>query len=230
MLPPFPRQPGKRRDAMMRSCVVSLLVVSAVGLLVAADGPGPAARVEDEKAIRDVIERMGKAWNAHDIKAFSKDLDEDVAVVNRFGHWMNGRAEVERHLSGLHASPYRDHLMDRSSRVEPRPVPHVRRGSGARTRQGGDGPRPSGPTSSRSRDGRWVGPVGRHHRAEGTARRLMVPWVKSGPGLFNHLIHTARPLSPPLSARGRGSHSRPPLRGPTTRHFSQWCDKGRAPM
>jgi uncharacterized protein (TIGR02246 family) len=103
---------------MTRSCVVMLAAFSAAGLSVAADGPGPAARPEDEKAIRGVIEAMSKAWNAHDVKAFSKDLAEDVSVVNRFGHWMNGRAELERHLSELHASPYRDHLVDRSSRVE----------------------------------------------------------------------------------------------------------------
>jgi uncharacterized protein (TIGR02246 family) len=103
---------------MTRSCVTMLAAVSAVGLFGAADGPAPVARPEDEKAIRGVIEQMAKAWNAHDIKAFSKDLAEDVSVVNRFGHWMNGRTEVERHLTDLHASPYRDHLVDRSSKVE----------------------------------------------------------------------------------------------------------------
>ena len=103
---------------MRRSCVALLAVVSAVGLFAAARGQAPAARSEDEQAIRDLIERMSKSWNAHDIKAFMKDVAEDVAVVNRFGHWINGRAELERHLTGLHASPYRDHLVDRSSSVE----------------------------------------------------------------------------------------------------------------
>ena len=103
---------------MRKSCVVVMVAASAIGLFVAADDPGVAGRGEDEKAIRALIERLGKAWNAHDMKGFSADLAEDVDVVNRFGHWMSGRAEVEAHLIGLHASPYRDHLVDRSSKVE----------------------------------------------------------------------------------------------------------------
>ena len=103
---------------MRTSWVVVVLAASAIGLFVAADDPGAAGRREDEKAIRALLEQLGKSWNAHDIKGFSAHLAEDVDVVNRFGHWMSGRAEVEAHLTALHASPYRDHLVDRSSKVE----------------------------------------------------------------------------------------------------------------
>ena len=103
---------------MRKSCVVVMVAASAIGLFVAVDDPVAAGRGEDEEAIRALIEQLGKAWNAHDIKGFSAHLAEDVDVVNRFGRWMSGRAEVEAHLIGLHASPYRDHLVDRSSKVE----------------------------------------------------------------------------------------------------------------
>ena len=103
---------------MMKSCVVVLAAISAVGLLVAADEPRPSAQVEDEKAIRAILGEMDKAWNAHDMKAFSAHIAEDVEVVNRFGQWISGKAEVGAHLIGLHASPFRDHLVGRSSKVE----------------------------------------------------------------------------------------------------------------
>jgi uncharacterized protein (TIGR02246 family) len=103
---------------MRKTCVATLVTASAVGLFAAADDPKALGRVEDEKAIRALIEELGKSWNAHDMKGFSAHLAEDVDVVNRFGQCMSGRAGVEAHLIGLHASPYRDHLVDRSSKVD----------------------------------------------------------------------------------------------------------------
>ncbi len=102
----------------MRGSCAAMLAISAIGLLNASDEPGPAARVEDEKAIRSILGELDRAWNAHDMKAFAAHLTEDVDVVNRFGHWISGKAQVEAHLIGLHASPYRDHLVGRTSTVE----------------------------------------------------------------------------------------------------------------
>jgi uncharacterized protein (TIGR02246 family) len=93
-----------------------------VGLLNAADDPhrGTLAKDKqsDEKAIRALLADLEKAWNAHDIKTFMTPFAQDADVVNRLGLWMKGRAEVEKHLIGLHASPFRDHLVNRSSQVE----------------------------------------------------------------------------------------------------------------
>jgi uncharacterized protein (TIGR02246 family) len=105
----------------MTSFAVVVTTVLAVGLLLGADEPRPgtpAAREGDEKVIRELIGRLAEEWNNHDMKAFSARLAEDADVINRFGHWMKGRAEIEKHLIGLHASPYRDKLVDRSSKVE----------------------------------------------------------------------------------------------------------------
>jgi uncharacterized protein (TIGR02246 family) len=91
----------------------------AVGLILGADEPRPAAaKGADEKAIRELLADLEKDWNKHDMKAFSARLAEDADAINRFGLWMHGRAEIERHLVGLHASPFRDHLGSRSSKVE----------------------------------------------------------------------------------------------------------------
>jgi uncharacterized protein (TIGR02246 family) len=77
-----------------------------------------AAKEGDEKEIRALLGHLEEAWNRHDMKTFSTGFTEDVNVVNRFGQWMKGRAEVEKHLIELHAAPFRDHLVSRSSKVE----------------------------------------------------------------------------------------------------------------
>jgi uncharacterized protein (TIGR02246 family) len=93
-----------------------------LGLLIAADDPRPgdrsAAREADETAIQALLRQMGEEWNAHNMKDFATHLAEDADTVNRLGQWMKGRVEIEKHLVGLHASPFRDHLVGRSSKVE----------------------------------------------------------------------------------------------------------------
>ncbi len=93
-----------------------------VGLLTAADDPKPGAVVgaaaADEQVIQALICKMGEEWNKHDLPSFVSQLAEDADTVNRFGKWMKGRAEIEKHLLVLHSSPYRDHLAGRSSKVE----------------------------------------------------------------------------------------------------------------
>jgi uncharacterized protein (TIGR02246 family) len=96
-------------------------MVVSVGLLLGAGEPQRGAATapdRDEQAIRTLLQQLEQRWNAHDMKTFVAHLAEDADVVNRFGHWMKGRAEIERHLVALHASPFRNHLVDRSSHVE----------------------------------------------------------------------------------------------------------------
>jgi uncharacterized protein (TIGR02246 family) len=105
----------------MKFFAIAGSTVLAVGLLLAADDPGaeaPAAREGDEKAIRALLAQLGEAWNQHDVKTFVAGVSEDADVVNRFGQWMKSRAEIEKHLTELHASPIRDFLVDRSTQVE----------------------------------------------------------------------------------------------------------------
>jgi uncharacterized protein (TIGR02246 family) len=104
---------------LLGGLVATVLIV---GLLNAADDPLRGAPAKDkqseEQAIRTLLADLEKAWNAHNIKAFMAQIAEDADVVNRFGLWMKGRADVEKHLVELHASPFRDHLVNRSSQVE----------------------------------------------------------------------------------------------------------------
>ena len=76
------------------------------------------ARDADEKAIRSLIARMVEDWNKHDMKSFSSQFTDDGDSVNRFGQWFRGRAKIEEHLIELHASPFRDQLVGRTSEVQ----------------------------------------------------------------------------------------------------------------
>jgi uncharacterized protein (TIGR02246 family) len=94
----------------------------ALGLLVAMADPRGRARGAahdgDEKEIRALLQQLGEAWNRHDVKAFMERVAADADAVNRFGQWFHGRPELEKHLTELHAAPFRDMLVDRSSKVE----------------------------------------------------------------------------------------------------------------
>jgi uncharacterized protein (TIGR02246 family) len=100
--------------------VFSPLVASAlaVGLLIAADDPKSVGQTGDEKAIRELLAKSEKDWNAHDVKGFMASVAEDADAVNRFGQFFKGRTALEKHLVELHKAPFRDHLVSRSSTVE----------------------------------------------------------------------------------------------------------------
>jgi uncharacterized protein (TIGR02246 family) len=101
----------------MKSIPMVVGAFLAVGMLTAADTPRAPGEA-DEKVIRQLLGRMEEKWNAHDVKAFLVDFAQDADVVNRFGLWFKGQSEIEKHLTELHASPFRDHLVGRSSKVE----------------------------------------------------------------------------------------------------------------
>ena len=93
----------------------------ALGLFSAADPQGRArgaAPAGDEAEIRALLRQLGEAWNKHDVKAFMAPVAEDADAVNRFGQWYRGRTQLEKHLRELHAAPFRDMLVDRSSTIE----------------------------------------------------------------------------------------------------------------
>jgi uncharacterized protein (TIGR02246 family) len=106
----------------MRSSLGILALSVPLGLLFATDvslkGAQAAADDRDEREIRALLQELGEAWNKHDVKAFMSRVAEEADVVNRFGQWFHGRAGIEKHLTELHASPFRDQLVDRSSQVE----------------------------------------------------------------------------------------------------------------
>ena len=96
--------------------VLSTILLVAAGFEAARSAE--TARDVDEKAIRSLIARMVEDWNKHDMKSFSSHFADDGDSVNRFGQWFRGRAKIEEHLIELHASPFRDQLVGRTSEVE----------------------------------------------------------------------------------------------------------------
>jgi uncharacterized protein (TIGR02246 family) len=106
---------------VMNATTFALAVLSTVLLFAAgfaAARSAEPAKDADEKAIRSLIARMLEEWNQHDMKSFSSNFADDGDSVNRFGHWLRGRAKIEEHLIELHASPFRDRLAGRTSEFE----------------------------------------------------------------------------------------------------------------
>jgi uncharacterized protein (TIGR02246 family) len=103
--------------AMKKFALVALSTILVAAAAKSASSADP-AKEADEKAIRSILARLAEDWNKHEMKSFSTQFADDVEVVNRFGQYFRGRAKVEEHLVGLHASPFRDHLVGRSSEVE----------------------------------------------------------------------------------------------------------------
>jgi uncharacterized protein (TIGR02246 family) len=95
---------------------LTTLLVLAAGFDAAWSGDG--ARGKDEKAIRSLLATMMEEWNKHDVKSFMSHFTENSNVVTRVGERIRGRAAHEEHLRELHASPFRDQLVGRTSRID----------------------------------------------------------------------------------------------------------------
>ena len=77
----------------MRRFILAALVCSLVGLGVAIGEDS--AR---EKEVRAVEDAFVAAWNKHDTKALAAGWAPDGDLINPFGRWAKGRAEVEKLL------------------------------------------------------------------------------------------------------------------------------------
>ncbi|HWT71784.1 MAG TPA: SgcJ/EcaC family oxidoreductase [Oxalicibacterium sp.] len=52
------------------------------------------------------------AWNAHDMAALGALFCEDASFVNRFGHYVRGVDEIVALHAPIHATIYRDSVLD----------------------------------------------------------------------------------------------------------------------
>jgi uncharacterized protein (TIGR02246 family) len=95
-----------------------LLFVALFAVAAKAARSGDDARDNDKQAIRTLMAEMMADWNKHDMKSFMSHFTEDSDAVTRVGQWIKGRAKHEEHLVELHASPFRDELAGRTSKVE----------------------------------------------------------------------------------------------------------------
>ena len=63
---------------------------------------------EDEAAIRRVEAKWQEGWNAHDMKALTALLADDVDFVTVAGNWLIGKADFERHHAERHAMQFKE--------------------------------------------------------------------------------------------------------------------------
>ena len=68
-----------------------------------AAGPAPAAKVDDEKAIRALLDAFTKAFNAGDAKAAAETYSESAIVIDEQGGRIEGRAAIADQYAGSFA-------------------------------------------------------------------------------------------------------------------------------
>jgi uncharacterized protein (TIGR02246 family) len=83
----------------MRQFLIAVAVCALVGI--------GSARGEDpvkEKEVRAAGDAFVAAWNQHDAKAMAAVWAPDGDLINPFGRWAKGRAEIEKLFSDEHAT------------------------------------------------------------------------------------------------------------------------------
>ncbi len=90
----------------LKNCFVLVAITFGVAL---SDRAQTAQTVSsDENSVRQVVQQVQEAWNAHDGKAFAAPFaaDADYVVVN--GMYAKGRDEIEKGHVALFTSIYKD--------------------------------------------------------------------------------------------------------------------------
>ncbi|MHC5540909.1 YybH family protein [Singulisphaera rosea] len=62
----------------------------------------------DSQTIQDIVKAQEKAWNTHDMDAFTKSFRDDVEGINVVGMYWRGKAEILKHLSDYHKTIFKD--------------------------------------------------------------------------------------------------------------------------
>ena len=68
----------------------------------------PATRTTPEAGVRQTLAALDRAWNAHDMHAFAGLFTPDADLVNPVGMWWKGRPTIERALTTLHRTMFKD--------------------------------------------------------------------------------------------------------------------------
>jgi uncharacterized protein (TIGR02246 family) len=87
---------------------VALLALIFFSFASASNAQTPSTANTDEAAIRQIVQQVQDAWNAHDGKAFAAPFatDADYIVVN--GMYAKGREAIERGHTGIFTTIYKD--------------------------------------------------------------------------------------------------------------------------
>lgn len=93
-----------------RRNLFALLILALVFVIYPAAGfaQTPTKASADEAAVRQIVQQVQDAWNAHDGKAFAAPFaaDADYVVVN--GMYVKGKEEIERGHTGIFTTIYKD--------------------------------------------------------------------------------------------------------------------------
>jgi uncharacterized protein (TIGR02246 family) len=85
-----------------------MLALAFVGFCITGNARTPSNANTDEAAIRQIVQQVQDAWNAHDGKAFAAPFatDADYVVVN--GMYAKGREAIERGHTAIFTTIYKD--------------------------------------------------------------------------------------------------------------------------
>ena len=85
------------------------LIIAPVFLIIAATAspatPAPPAASGTTAAAQQIVDRLGKAWNAGDAAAYAALFAPDARSITRSGDLLEGSAAVRRYFAGLWSGP-----------------------------------------------------------------------------------------------------------------------------
>jgi uncharacterized protein (TIGR02246 family) len=88
-----------KEEANMRRFIVAAAVCALVGL-----GAALGEDAAREKEVRAVTDAFVAAWNKDDSRAMAAEWAPDGDLINPFGRWAKGRAEVEKLFADEHST------------------------------------------------------------------------------------------------------------------------------
>src|SRR5436309_1064131 len=90
------------------SLVLAVLVVGSVAAAKAPTASRP--REQDEKAIRQVVDAVAKAFDAKDAKAMAALFTQDAEIVNEDGEVSQGREAIEQAFQNIFDDDPKAHI------------------------------------------------------------------------------------------------------------------------
>ena len=83
----------------------SLLLAAYLGI---SSSPGLlAVSNPDEEHVREVMAGLMRAWNVHDMHAFTEQFTDDASFVNVNGSWLHDAAQIEENHKVVHATIFK---------------------------------------------------------------------------------------------------------------------------
>ena len=85
-----------------------LKTIAICSLLLSLAAYGQSGRGEEQKAVREVLDRFMEAWNRHDAHAFAAVFSEDADFTNWRGTGASGRSKIEEAHAPMFATVFKN--------------------------------------------------------------------------------------------------------------------------